>query len=157
MLNLSSHELLCGFHISKLTPSIHHWGISSRHHCQSQLSSRQIVILGRGRRNIGVPYLQFSARVNWPLCWILKKTSCMLKFANFEFIFAIWGPKLVGRSVQGKLIKHKIGGFFLLAPLEGPSKGANSPRLNYHVLDLGKRIVQFTCSIVALAQSSGKS
>jgi len=42
----------------------------------------------------------------------------MLKFLNFEFIFAIRGLKLAKRSVQGKLIKHKIGGFFLLAPLK---------------------------------------
>jgi len=35
----------------------------------------------------------------------------MMKFANFEFMFAIRGPKLARRSVQGKLIKHKIGGF----------------------------------------------
>jgi len=43
----------------------------------------------------------------------------MIKFANFEFIFAIRGPKLVIRVVLDKLVKHKIGGsFILLAPLE---------------------------------------
>jgi len=36
----------------------------------------------------------------------------MTKFANFELIFAIRGPKLARRSVEGKLIKHKIGGLF---------------------------------------------
>jgi len=56
----------------------------------------------------------------------------MIKFANFEFIFAIKCPKLTRRGVQGKLIKHKIGGYlFYLHPwndLEEPSKGASLPR-----------------------------
>jgi len=34
----------------------------------------------------------------------------MIKFANFEFIFAISGPKLARRGEVDKLIKHKIGG-----------------------------------------------
>jgi len=41
----------------------------------------------------------------------------MIKFANFEFIFAIRGPKLAWRGVVDKLIKHKIGGpFFTCIP-----------------------------------------
>jgi len=36
----------------------------------------------------------------------------MIKFANFEFIFAIKGPKLAKRGVENKLIEHKIGGLF---------------------------------------------
>jgi len=45
----------------------------------------------------------------------------MIKFANFEFIFAIRGPKLAREGAQDKFFKHKIGDFFfflLLAPLE---------------------------------------
>jgi len=37
---------------------------------------------------------------------------CMIKFANFEFIFATRGPKLARRVVEDKLIKHKIGDHF---------------------------------------------
>jgi len=34
----------------------------------------------------------------------------MIKFGNLEFVFAIKGSKLARRSVEDKLIKHKIGG-----------------------------------------------
>jgi len=36
----------------------------------------------------------------------------MIKFANFELIFAIRDSKLARRGVVDKLIKHKIGGLF---------------------------------------------
>jgi len=55
----------------------------------------------------------------------------MINFANFEFIFAIKGPKIARRGVQGKFIKYNIGGFsFYLHPwndLEWPSEGFSSP------------------------------
>jgi len=59
-----------------------------------------------------------------PLAWPLRKMlnsfifQHRIKFANFEFTYAIRGPKLARQGVQGKLIKNRIGGFFLLAPLE---------------------------------------
>jgi len=34
----------------------------------------------------------------------------ILKFANFEFIFAIGKPKLAREGVVDKIFKHKIGG-----------------------------------------------
>jgi len=53
----------------------------------------------------------------------------MIKFTNFEFIFAITGPKLV--EVQEiNFSSTKEGAFFLLHlwnDLEGQSKGASSP------------------------------
>jgi len=53
----------------------------------------------------------------------------MIKFANLEFIFAIRGPKLAWRSIEDKLIKHKIGGLlFYRHPwndLGGTSKGVS--------------------------------
>jgi len=43
----------------------------------------------------------------------------MIKFANSEFIFAIRDPKLAKNGIPDKLIKHKIGGLFILpVPLE---------------------------------------
>jgi len=49
----------------------------------------------------------------------------MIKFVNFEFIFAIIGP-ILGRvdiKENSKLIKHKIGAFFLLpAPIRGRAR-----------------------------------
>jgi len=55
----------------------------------------------------------------------------MIKFANFEFIFAIRGPKLARRGVVDKLIKHKVGGlFFYLHPWNefgGMNEGVSSP------------------------------
>jgi len=51
----------------------------------------------------------------------------MIKFVDFEFIeFAIRGSKLAKRSVQGKLIKHKVGGFW--NDLELLTEGAISPQ-----------------------------
>ncbi len=38
--------------------------------------------------------------------------SQMIKFANFEFILAIRGPKFARRHIEGKLMKFKIGGLF---------------------------------------------
>jgi len=55
----------------------------------------------------------------------------MIKFANFEFTFAIRGPKLAGNGVVDKLIKHKIGFFFYMHPWNdfgGTNKGVSSPR-----------------------------
>jgi len=76
--------------------------------------------------------------VNWPphlATWENPKIfyfPWMIKFANFEFIFAIRGLKLAMGGVEDKFFKHKIGGFFfylhLWNDLELPSKGANSPR-----------------------------
>jgi len=42
----------------------------------------------------------------------------MIKFANFESVFAIGGPQLARGGEVDKLIKHKIGRLFLHAPLE---------------------------------------
>jgi len=38
----------------------------------------------------------------------------MVKFANFEFIFAGKGPKLALRDARDKLIKHKIGNLLFI-------------------------------------------
>jgi len=38
----------------------------------------------------------------------------MIKFENFEFIFAIKGPILAKRGVVDKLINSKIGGLFFI-------------------------------------------
>jgi len=36
----------------------------------------------------------------------------MMKFGNFELIFAIRDTKIVRIGVEDKLFKHKIGGLF---------------------------------------------
>jgi len=55
----------------------------------------------------------------------------MIKLSNFEFIFAIKGPKLAMRIVQGKFVEYKIGGFlFYLYPWndwEGQARGPIHP------------------------------
>jgi len=38
----------------------------------------------------------------------------MIKFANFEFMFAIKGSILGRRDVKDKLIQHKIEGLFYM-------------------------------------------
>jgi len=41
----------------------------------------------------------------------------MTKFENFEFIFAIRGPKLARRDIQDTFFKHKIGSLLFTSPL----------------------------------------
>jgi len=54
-----------------------------------------------------------------------------MKFENYEFIFAIRGPKLAKEGVQDKFFKHKIGAFSFTCTLgmtwRGQARGSVHP------------------------------
>jgi len=81
-------------------------------------------------------------------CWIFL-FSTHDKICNFCINACNRAPKLARRDAQGKLIKHKIGDFFLLVPLEWLGKAEGGGPAHPDPIELQSMIKQtITCSVL---------